>query len=82
MRIVREAVHPGRRGVAFKAREASAAERAAGAILNANKPMFNREISPWKPIPAPVLCPFRAKMKTQKMYFTKNETEYVNPMRT
>ena len=43
MRIVREAVHPGRRGVARKAREASAAERAAGAILNANKPMFNRE---------------------------------------
>ena len=43
MRIVREAVHPDRRGVARKAREASAAERAAGAILNANKPMFNRE---------------------------------------
>ena len=73
MRIVREAVRPDRRGVARKAREASAVERAAGAILNANKPMFNREISPWKPILAPILCPFWAKMKTQKMRFTKTQ---------
>ena len=73
MRIVQETVHPGRRGVAFKAREASTAERAADAILNANKPMFNREISPWKPILAPILCPFWAKMKTQKMCFTKTQ---------
>ena len=29
------------------------------------------QISPWKPILAPILCPFRAKMKMQKMRFTK-----------
>lgn len=34
-------------------------------------PERSSQISPWKPILAPILCPFWAKMKMQKTRFTK-----------
>ena len=41
--------------------------------LGQSAPEKSSQISPWKPILAPILCPFWAKMKMQKIRFTKTQ---------